>query len=83
MPGEARGFPTCPSAPKSIGGPLVFLFDRRRRRHRKTPIPIRSETKATDPTATPTIAPVLIGAVVGLESEISESLVCPWLYIRL
>ena len=72
MLGEGPGLSICSSALKSIGGPFVILLDRRRRRHKKIPNPTRNETKATEPTATPTIAPVLIGTVVGLEGDIRK-----------
>ena len=67
MLGEGPGLYICSSALESIGGPFVFLLDRRRRRYIKVPNPIRNETKATEPTATPTITPVLIGTFVGLD----------------
>ena len=83
MMGEGPGLSLFSFVPKSIDGPLVFLLDRRRSRHKKMPNPIKNETKATEPAVRPTIAPVLIGTVAGLEGDIRKSEARPWFYIRL
>ena len=60
------------SALKSTGGPFPFvsLLDRRRRRYRKRPSPMRNEKKAIEPTTAPTKAPVLIGASVDVRPDV-------------